>query len=300
MQRRHQKVVEEAPAPGSPGALREALLEAAVAFGRAIGYRSAGHGRVRRRRRRVLLPRAERPHPGRAPGNGGRHGSRPGRRAAPRRGRAKPGCSRSEPQGRGARRSRSASMPRIRVRSSRRPGRSRDSCCQMTQGHRPGGVRVDAGVEEGDEIGLSYDPMIAKVVAHGRNRDEALDLLAAALAEDRGGGRDDEPPVPSLARLSSGGPRRRGDDRVPDRESPTQPTPTRRPPEPWNRPWRLNLPAPAPAAPPDVEARRSRRHGHASGETHGRRADAGNGDTRRSRGREKRCRLGSRSSCWRR
>ena len=42
VQRRHQKVLEEAPAPGLMPALRSALHEAAVAFGRAIGYRSAG------------------------------------------------------------------------------------------------------------------------------------------------------------------------------------------------------------------------------------------------------------------
>src|SRR5581483_7525558 len=41
----------------------------------------------------------------------------------------------------------------------------------------------DAGVEEGDEIGLAYDPMIAKLIAHGDTRDEALDRLAGALAE---------------------------------------------------------------------------------------------------------------------
>ena len=47
----------------------------------------------------------------------------------------------------------------------------------------PSGVRVDAGVEEGDEVGLSYDPMIAKLVAHEETRLEALDRLAAALRE---------------------------------------------------------------------------------------------------------------------
>jgi hypothetical protein len=40
----------------------------------------------------------------------------------------------------------------------------------------------------GDEVGLAYDPLIAKLVAHGRTRDEALDLLAAALAETEVGG----------------------------------------------------------------------------------------------------------------
>ncbi|MEX2612792.1 MAG: biotin carboxylase N-terminal domain-containing protein, partial [Gaiellaceae bacterium] len=42
VQRRHQKVLEEAPAPRLDPALRGAMLEAAVAFGQAIGYRSAG------------------------------------------------------------------------------------------------------------------------------------------------------------------------------------------------------------------------------------------------------------------
>ncbi|WP_112664168.1 acetyl/propionyl/methylcrotonyl-CoA carboxylase subunit alpha [Microvirga flavescens] len=45
------------------------------------------------------------------------------------------------------------------------------------------GIRVDAGVEAGDEVTPFYDPMIAKVIARGATRDEALDRLAAALAE---------------------------------------------------------------------------------------------------------------------
>ena len=47
----------------------------------------------------------------------------------------------------------------------------------------PSSIRVDAGVEEGDEVGTAYDPMLAKLIAHGPTRDEALDRLAAALAE---------------------------------------------------------------------------------------------------------------------
>ncbi|MEO0465378.1 MAG: acetyl/propionyl/methylcrotonyl-CoA carboxylase subunit alpha [Pseudomonadota bacterium] len=44
-----------------------------------------------------------------------------------------------------------------------------------------GTVRVDSGVREGDEISMFYDPMIAKLVTHGKNRNAALDTHAAAL-----------------------------------------------------------------------------------------------------------------------
>jgi 3-methylcrotonyl-CoA carboxylase alpha subunit len=43
------------------------------------------------------------------------------------------------------------------------------------------GLRVDAGVEAGDDVTPFYDPMIAKLIAHGATRAEALDRLAAAL-----------------------------------------------------------------------------------------------------------------------
>ncbi len=44
-------------------------------------------------------------------------------------------------------------------------------------------VRVDTGVREGDEIGVNYDPMIAKLIAWGPNRPAALRHLRAALAD---------------------------------------------------------------------------------------------------------------------
>jgi 3-methylcrotonyl-CoA carboxylase alpha subunit len=46
----------------------------------------------------------------------------------------------------------------------------------------PQTVRVDSGVEQGDDITAFYDPMIAKIIAHGSNREAALSKLAAACA----------------------------------------------------------------------------------------------------------------------
>jgi 3-methylcrotonyl-CoA carboxylase alpha subunit len=45
------------------------------------------------------------------------------------------------------------------------------------------GVRVDAGVAEGDEVSVYYDPMIAKVIASAETRDVAIARLTAALGE---------------------------------------------------------------------------------------------------------------------
>jgi acetyl/propionyl-CoA carboxylase alpha subunit/acetyl-CoA carboxylase carboxyltransferase component len=45
------------------------------------------------------------------------------------------------------------------------------------------GVRVDTGVSEGDLIPADFDSMIAKIIAYGRDRDEALARLRRALAD---------------------------------------------------------------------------------------------------------------------
>ena len=47
----------------------------------------------------------------------------------------------------------------------------------------PAGVRVDSGILTGTVIGSEYDPMLAKVIAVGRDRSEALGRLGRALAE---------------------------------------------------------------------------------------------------------------------
>ncbi|GGL12964.1 acetyl/propionyl/methylcrotonyl-CoA carboxylase subunit alpha [Planomonospora parontospora] len=48
-----------------------------------------------------------------------------------------------------------------------------------------GGLRLDSGVEDGSEVGVHYDPMLAKVIAHGATRADAARRLAGALARAR-------------------------------------------------------------------------------------------------------------------
>jgi acetyl/propionyl-CoA carboxylase alpha subunit len=45
------------------------------------------------------------------------------------------------------------------------------------------GVRVDDGYEQGQDIPIFYDPMIAKLVVHGNTRDEAIERLCRAIDE---------------------------------------------------------------------------------------------------------------------
>ncbi len=45
------------------------------------------------------------------------------------------------------------------------------------------GIRVDTGVREGDSIPADFDSMIAKIIAYGRDRDQALGRLRRAMAE---------------------------------------------------------------------------------------------------------------------
>ncbi len=85
VQRRFQKVVEEAPAPVLDDATRGRLRDAAVALARAIGYRNLGTVEfvLDVDPRRVVLSRGQLPDPGRAPGDRSANRSRPGRARAP-------------------------------------------------------------------------------------------------------------------------------------------------------------------------------------------------------------------------
>jgi 3-methylcrotonyl-CoA carboxylase alpha subunit len=42
-------------------------------------------------------------------------------------------------------------------------------------------IRVDSGVQQGDRIGIHYDPLLAKLIVHGETREQALRLLRRAL-----------------------------------------------------------------------------------------------------------------------
>ena len=163
----------------------------------------------------------------------------------------------------------------------------------------PTGVRVDAGVEEGDEVGTSYDPMIAKLIAHGPTRAEALARLADALAETEVGGVTTN--LPFLRWLVSHPVVRAGEATTAflTEHPPLSEPPLRLPDAPWRGGWRLNLP-PAPPAPAPGRRQRRARPRRRPRQRQRDRADAGNGDRRQGRSRVTASRRGSRCSCSRR
>ncbi|MGZ4309582.1 MAG: biotin/lipoyl-containing protein, partial [Gaiellaceae bacterium] len=127
----------------------------------------------------------------------------------------------------------------------------------------PSSVRVDAGVAEGDEVGTAYDPLIAKLIAHGETREEALDRLAAALAET-----EVEGVITNLEflRWLVGHPALRAGRTTTaflTEYPPLSAAPLALPEGAWAGGFRLNLPAPPPAAPPDPELAS---HDHPGGE----------------------------------
>jgi acetyl/propionyl-CoA carboxylase alpha subunit len=250
VQRRHQKVLEEAPAQRLSHTLRDELHGAAVAFGRAIGYRSAGtvefvldgdaffflelNGRIQ-----VEHPVTE----------------------------AVTGLDLVERQIRIAEGEALAAAPEIRGHAVEVRLYAEDPRTFLPQAGRierlvlpphTDGVRIDAGVEEGDEIGLAYDSMIAKVVACVRDRAQALELLRAALAETEIEGVTTN--LSFLRWLVAHPAIRAGEATTAflTEHPPLSPVPLLRPPAAFRSPWRLNLPAPPPAPPPDVETESQR------------------------------------------
>jgi acetyl/propionyl-CoA carboxylase alpha subunit len=254
VQRRHQKVLEEAPAPGVAPTLRSALHEAAVAFGRAIGYRGAGtvefvldgddffflelNGRIQ-----VEHPVTE---------------AVTGLDLIERQIRLAEGEALAtdcyKPVGHAVEVRLYAEDSRTFLPQAGRIERLRFPSYNLLEAPLGDSMRVDAGVEEGDEVGLAYDPMIAKLVAHGRDREDALDLLAAALAETEVRGVTTN--LAFLRWLVAHPVVRAGEVTTAflTEYPPLSASPLLRPAAPFREPWRLNLPAPAPAAPPDADA----------------------------------------------
>ena len=181
IQRRHQKLVEECPSPAVDTELRRRLAAAAVAVGQAIGYVGAGTVEF------LLTPQGEFlflevntrlqvEHPVTEAVTGLDLVRLQLLLAA------------GEPlpaEVRRARISGHAIEARLYAEDPRRdflPAAGRLHRFRIEQ--RPG-LRVDAGVRDGSVVGVHYDPLLAKVIAHAPSRAEAAALLAAALATAR-------------------------------------------------------------------------------------------------------------------
>jgi len=184
LQRRHQKVIEEAPAPGMTPEVREAMGRAAVEAARAVGYVGAGtvefiaDGRSGLRADGFFFmemnTRLQVEHPVTEAVTGVDLVELQFRVAD-----GKPLPFRQDD----LRLHGFAVEARLYAEDPERgflPSTGRLWALRLPSGE---GVRVDSGVEEGGEVTPWYDPMIAKVIAHGATRDEALDRLALALSE---------------------------------------------------------------------------------------------------------------------
>src|SRR4051794_40426161 len=187
IQRRHQKVLEESPSAALDPELRARMSDAAVAFARAIGYVSAGTAEFVLDGRDFyfleLNARIQVEHPVTELVTGVDLVREQLRIA---RGEAIPAA--AYLQGHAVEVRLYAEDPRTFLPQAGRIERLR----------LPDGIRVDTGVQEGDEGGTAYDPMIAKLIARGSTRTHALDRLQAALAATEGVGMKTKLSLPRL------------------------------------------------------------------------------------------------------
>ncbi|HWD52101.1 MAG TPA: urea carboxylase, partial [Acidimicrobiales bacterium] len=184
LQRRNQKVVEEAPAPNLPDGVRSSMAESSARLARSVSYRSVGTVEFiydPEREEVAFLEvntRLQVEHPVTeevwgvdlvaamlrlADGDPGVLGQL---RAARPAGHAVEGRIYAEDAAKG----------------------HQPSAGLVTGVAYPAGVRVDGWVEAGTEVTPAYDPLLAKVVACGGTRDEALDRLAEAIGNTHIGG----------------------------------------------------------------------------------------------------------------
>jgi acetyl-CoA/propionyl-CoA carboxylase, biotin carboxylase, biotin carboxyl carrier protein len=175
IQRRHQKMLEESPSPALDDELRARISEAAAAFGRAVAYRSAGTAEFMFDDATgefsflELNGRIQVEHPVTELVTGVDLVREQLRIASGE----QLGGGLADPNGHAVEVRLYAEHPRTFLPQAGRVERLR----------LPEAIRVDRGVEEGDDVPVAYDPMIAKLIAHGATRAEALDRLSDALAE---------------------------------------------------------------------------------------------------------------------
>ena len=243
IQRRHQKVLEEAPSPALDPELRASMSEAAVAFARAIGYESAGTAEFMLDGRQFyfleLNGRIQVEHPVTELVTGLDLVAAQLRIAAGERIDVRPRL-----DGHAVEVRLYAEDPRTFLPQTGR----------ITRLRLPRSVRVDAGIEAGDEIGFAYDPLVAKLIAHAGTRTEALERLQLALGETEVEGVVTN--LPFLRWLIAHPALRAGLTTTSflSEYPPLSEPPARLPSGPWRGTWRLNLPPPPPHAPPDVDA----------------------------------------------
>ncbi|MDR3617979.1 MAG: acetyl/propionyl/methylcrotonyl-CoA carboxylase subunit alpha [Paludisphaera borealis] len=179
LQRRHQKVVEESPSPFLDEATRQAMSEQAVALARAVAYQSAGTvefvvGADRSFYFLEMNTRLQVEHPVTEMITGLDLVEQMIRVAAGE----KLGFTQEQ-----VRRDGWAIECRINAEN---PFRNFLPSTGRLVRYRPpdaelGAVRIDTGVVEGDEISIHYDSMIAKLITHGRTRNEAIGRMHEAL-----------------------------------------------------------------------------------------------------------------------
>ncbi|MBP7616451.1 MAG: acetyl-CoA carboxylase biotin carboxylase subunit, partial [Steroidobacteraceae bacterium] len=178
IQRRHQKVIEEAPSPFLDNATREAMGRQAVALARAVDYQSAGTvefvvGRDRSFYFLEMNTRLQVEHPVTECITGLDLVEQMIRVAA---GEKLPFTQAD------IRRQGWAIECRINAEDPLRnflPSTGR--LVKFRPPPEGGGVRVDTGVREGGEIPLYYDSMIAKLIVHGQDRNQAIAKMREAL-----------------------------------------------------------------------------------------------------------------------
>ncbi|HAM23138.1 MAG TPA: biotin carboxylase [Actinobacteria bacterium] len=178
VQRRHQKVAEESPSPAVTPEIRAAIMDAAVKAGEAVGYRNAGTVEMLFDTATgdawflEMNTRLQVEHPVTEAVTGLDLVAEQLRIAA---GEAPSFDAANVP---------TASGHAIELRIyAEDPKRFLPGPGAITEWVEPtgDGVRVDAGYESGNTVTPFYDPLLAKLIVHGSNRQEALAMARAAV-----------------------------------------------------------------------------------------------------------------------